>query len=79
LADSFETYGAATIERVRIEDPSAYLRIVASVVPKEIELKRGLFDEWSEDQLTAAIEVIEDAVANGPMPEAADQVVELAA
>ena len=35
LADDFEKFGAATIEKVRIEKPDAYLRVVADLVPKD--------------------------------------------
>ena len=34
----FERHGAAAIERVRQEDPAAYFRVVAQLVPKEVGL-----------------------------------------
>jgi hypothetical protein len=34
LADDFEANGEAAIERCRMDDPAAYLRLVASLAPK---------------------------------------------
>ena len=35
LCDDFEVHGAAVIERVRQEDPATYIRVIASLIPKE--------------------------------------------
>ena len=35
LAADFERYGLYPIARVRRKDPSAYVRVIASIVPKE--------------------------------------------
>lgn len=53
LYKNFETGGPETIERVRAEDPAAYLRVVASVLPKETEvtLRTHLAKELSDDEL----------------------------
>jgi hypothetical protein len=40
LCDHFEVHGAAAIERVCEEDPAAYLRIIVSVLPKELKTER---------------------------------------
>ncbi len=37
LADDFDKYGAAAIEDCRRNDPAAYLRLVASMAPKEMQ------------------------------------------
>jgi hypothetical protein len=49
LADSFindiqedwKQFGKEALAKVRTEDPSTYLRVVASVLPKEIEVEVG--------------------------------------
>ena len=38
FADDFEVYGAAVIEEVRRERPSDYLKICASLLPKDLEV-----------------------------------------
>src|SRR6476659_3291869 len=42
LCDDFEVHGAAVIERVRQEDPAAYIRVIASLIPKDIKIDRRL-------------------------------------
>ena len=41
LHDSFEQHGAAAIETVYSESPSEYLRIIASIVPKQFGVEEG--------------------------------------
>lgn len=38
LHEDFTKHGVAAIQRVRVEEPSAYLRIVCSVLPKELDV-----------------------------------------
>jgi len=38
LAEDFERYGVAVIERVRKERPDVYLKLVASLVPKDFDV-----------------------------------------
>ena len=40
LYNDFEANGKAAIERVREEDPAAYLRVIVSVLPKELKIDR---------------------------------------
>jgi hypothetical protein len=40
LYNDFEVNGKAAIERVREEDPAAYLRVIVSVLPKELKIDR---------------------------------------
>jgi hypothetical protein len=61
LADDFETNGAAAIETVRKEDPSTYIRVVAALQPKEIELKAPL-DGMDDSQLLEAIGALTQAL-----------------
>jgi hypothetical protein len=41
FALDFETYGTDAIEKVRAEKPHEYLRIAASLVPKQFEIEDG--------------------------------------
>lgn len=39
FASDFEKHGPSVIERVRIEDPSTYLKVAVSVLPKDMTLE----------------------------------------
>jgi hypothetical protein len=38
VAEDFEKHGRAALSKVREEDPSTYLRVVAQIIPKETDL-----------------------------------------
>lgn len=41
LADDFEAHGVETIKKARIEDPAAYVKIIAGLLPKELTGEGG--------------------------------------
>jgi hypothetical protein len=45
LAQDFDKHGASVIQYVRQNEPSTYLRVVASIVPKEALLKMEVSGE----------------------------------
>ena len=49
LHENFEEHGAETIEQVRVEKPDQYLKVVASIIPKDINLTVG--DEMTESEM----------------------------
>jgi hypothetical protein len=55
LAEHFETHGKEAIEKVYAESPRDYLKIVASLVPKQMEIedKRAAHraEDLSDDEL----------------------------
>lgn len=55
LCEDFERYGTDTIERVRINKPGAYLKVIASILPKQIEVTADPFDGMSDDELEALV------------------------
>lgn len=55
LHDDFQKHGVKTIETVRAERPHEYLKVVASLLPKQIEVKEGAFDGISDDELAALV------------------------
>lgn len=65
LADDFEQHGGSTIRAVREQDPATYVRVIASVLPKETSLtieKRDATD-WTREELVA---FLNDARDGGP-------------
>lgn len=54
LAIDFEQHGAQAIATVRTSDPAGYVRVVASLMPKGVEVTRPL-DGVTDDELIAAV------------------------
>ncbi|MCA3028985.1 MAG: hypothetical protein ING66_10350 [Rhodocyclaceae bacterium] len=51
LAEDFAAHGREAIIQCRITKPDAYIKVIATLIPKELELKRpleGLTDEELE-------------------------------
>ena len=51
MADDFEKHGTEVIERVRIEKPEAYIKVIASLLPKDLNLNVAKLDDLSDEQL----------------------------
>jgi len=59
LSEDFAAHGKAAIAQCRMEKPDVYLRIVASLFPKELEIKRPL-DDLSDEELEAGIALLQE-------------------
>lgn len=62
LHDSFQLHGPETIETVRTERPHEYLKVVASLLPKQIEVKEAAFDGVSDEELAALVAAARSAL-----------------
>lgn len=62
LADDFDKNGVKAIETVRTERPHEYLKVVASLLPKQIEIKEEAFDGVSDAELAALIAAARSAL-----------------
>lgn len=58
LADDFAKHGSAVIEKVRQEKPDAYLKVVASLLPKDINLNVRPLDDLSDQPLLERLRVL---------------------
>jgi hypothetical protein len=56
LADDFEQHGAEAIKISRVEKPNEYLRVIAHLMPKELEIAIGPLEQISDDELDKLIE-----------------------
>ncbi len=56
LAEAFEKRGKEAIEIVITERPYEFLRVIASVLPKEFEINDNRLKDIPDDQLDAFIE-----------------------
>ena len=66
LSDMLEDWavnGKATIEAVRLEKPDQYLKVVASVLPRELNLRVNDFDDLDYDQLARQLAAIASQLA----------------
>jgi hypothetical protein len=61
LAEDFAEHGAQAIVETRQNSPAQYLKIVASLMPKELEIKRPL-EDISDDELAAAYSTLQSLV-----------------
>jgi hypothetical protein len=60
LAADFKKHGAAAIEKVREQQPAAYMKICALLVPREMKLEHsGGVKAMTDEQIEGAIAAIE--------------------
>lgn len=62
LADDFEEHGKRAIERMRIHDPSGYIKTVAFLMPKQFEQTTPMQD-LTDDELERGIEFLKSKLA----------------
>jgi len=51
LAKEFEEFGEEALRICRIERPSEFIKIVASIIPKEFEVSDNRLKDLSDDEL----------------------------
>lgn len=51
LHDDFKVHGVKAIKEVREEKPDQYLKVIASTLPKELNVKVSELDELTDDQI----------------------------
>ena len=57
IAADFEEFGADAVKIARVERPVEYLRVVASLLPKEFEITDNRLKDIPDDELDAFIEL----------------------
>lgn len=65
LHDDFDKHGVETIQKVRTEKPDAYVKVIASLLPKEfkIETVSDLTDEQLDARIRQLASILEVGVA----------------
>lgn len=58
MAEDFEAHGKGVIDIVRIEKPDVYLKVIASVLPKEWLIGESTFGDMSDEDIDDAINKI---------------------
>lgn len=64
LAKDFDENGKEAIEQCRLNKPDAYIKAIAALCPKEIEVKSPL-QELKDDELLNAVRALESFLAAG--------------
>lgn len=62
LHNDFEEHGVAAIEIVRAEKPDQYLKVIASLLPKEMNLNVNDAESMTDDELIARIRELDAAI-----------------
>lgn len=63
LHDDFEAHGVSVIETVRREKPDQYMKVVASLLPKEFKIETT--SDLTDEQLDARIRTLANLVEIG--------------
>lgn len=63
LLKDYTEHGAGVIRIVRAEKPTEYLKIVASILPKEFMVAESEIDRMTDEELLEALEVVRQAKA----------------
>ncbi|MDW9802795.1 hypothetical protein GOA91_07665 [Sinorhizobium meliloti] len=58
----FEEHGASVIETVRKEKPDQYLKVVASILPKDLNVNINSMDDLTDEQLIQRIRSLDSAI-----------------
>jgi hypothetical protein len=56
FADDYDAHGKTVIETVRGQDPVAYMRIAAALLPTKVEISETPLDGLTDEQLDAYME-----------------------
>lgn len=58
LYEDFKANGTSVIETVRAEKPDQYLKVIASILPKELHVKDTSLDDMTDDELGEILTVL---------------------
>ena len=65
IENDFADYGPEALAKLRADDPAAYLRIVASLVPRDLILKREQFPDYSDHTIEELEDLLKRERQNG--------------
>jgi Family of unknown function (DUF5681) len=58
LYDDFQDHGSAAIAACRAEKPDVYVRVIASLLPRDVSIKVQQLDDLTDDQLLRKLAVL---------------------
>jgi hypothetical protein len=62
MHDDFVQHGVAAIVKVRDEKPDQYLKVIASILPKDLNVNINNMDALSDDELRSRIRQLESVI-----------------
>jgi hypothetical protein len=62
LQDDFAEHGIAAIQLVRAEKPDQYLKVIASIMPKDLNINVNQMDSMTDDELIERIRSLDNAI-----------------
>lgn len=62
MHEDFQAHGVEAIVKVREEKPDAYLKVIASILPKDLNVNINNMDALSDDELRARIRSLESVI-----------------
>jgi len=62
MHDDFAQHGVGVIARVRDEKPDQYLKVIASILPKDLNVNINQMDDLTDDQLIQRIRSLDSAI-----------------
>lgn len=62
LQQDFEEHGIAAIHVVRVEKPDQYLKVIASLMPRDINLNVNQYDGMSDAELAERIRALDATI-----------------
>ena len=65
IAKDFEEHGEEAVKLARVERPVEYLRVVASLLPKEFEITDNRLKDISDDELDLLLEYTRQRISRG--------------
>lgn len=64
LSKDFDTHGVKAIENAREEDPMGYVKVIASLLPKQVEQTQPL-EDLTDAELVAGIALLRSRLTGG--------------
>jgi len=62
LHEDFNEHGVSVIAKVRDEKPDQYLKVIASILPKDLNVNINQMDDLTDDQLIQRIRSLDSAI-----------------
>ena len=63
MAEDFTDHGLTAIKDMRAKNPGDYIRVIASLVPKEATLNVNVYDELTDEQLYERFRILQGEIA----------------
>lgn len=76
IAADFAEHGVETIARVRNEKPDQYLKVIAGLLPKDINIRTDDLDALSDDELLSRIRELDEELRDAVYGKDSEKVTE---